>query len=766
MRYTSISQCSGIAFATRVSVLLTLFLMASGARGLAVTKSWIGVGAGGSGTDFNNATNWSPAGVPGSSDDVVINFTSTATIQLSATVVIKSLVLKSLTAGQTGVLDISGFTLTINETALVEGNPGKVRFGENGAGSGMMYFGGDFTITSSNEGVAGLIGNATSQAVFLANVNVNISQNEVVTGLNSNVLLDAPGSQTITWNANQNINFRNVAIGSANNPTVILAGSVGGTINSLSGDLTVNGSSVLNLNDKQWNSLGGSSTFALNNTATLIVTKTDGGIGSSNFPASFGTYSLASASTVQFNGGQVPELPGSVKYGHVIINSSTQAHYSVANLRIAGDFTINASRSFDLQGKNMLLEGNWFNSGTFTPNNGTVILNGSANQSIGGSAVTTFRYLTMDKPSGEAVLQIDANVEDKLKLTNGLITTGSYRVQVGNANYLGSIEGGSAASYVNGRMERGVVSYNTSFGTNSELLFPVGKGGNYRPVILNFASLNENSWVSVERFTTGFHGTASAGYVTPNAYWLVTLTGGSTYNYTIRLDGTGTPVPPDPSILKYDGTTVALAATYSAPYYSRAGLTSFSEFALAPDETAVLPVTLSGFGVKKVEASAKLAWSTTEEAGFDRFEIERSTDPLNGFEKLGTVVSAGNKTGSSYSFFDSNLSGAETLYYRLKMVDLDDSFAYSKIISLVTDQKIAIEVYPNPSADRIYINADNWANVSGLKIHNQSGQTLIRHSGRNLNRELTVSDLAAGLYILELTRSDGRRETTRVLINR
>ncbi len=101
--------------------LLVLILVASAiisgtAHG--TDKTWIGAGTtGGSGTDFNTATNWSPSGVPGASDDIIISLTEAGTISLSATTTINSLNFTSTIA--TGVLDLndkiltgsSGFTL-------------------------------------------------------------------------------------------------------------------------------------------------------------------------------------------------------------------------------------------------------------------------------------------------------------------------------------------------------------------------------------------------------------------------------------------------------------------------------------------------------------------------------------------------------------------------------------------------------------------------------------------------------------------------------
>ncbi|WP_149240207.1 Ig-like domain repeat protein [Dyadobacter sp. 32] len=578
-------NCSPLAVYRILAFSFSLFVLSSLLPAYSVTKTWIGAGTGGgSGTNFNDPAVWSPAGVPGPADDVMMELGSGATIQLSGTVAINSLQFKS-TSG-TGILDVNGHALSVSTSTLVEGNQGIVKIGDNGAAAGMMTFAGDFTISSSNNGNAALIGNTVSKAIFKSNVNININANSVFSGQNSNVEFDGTGTQTITWNANQNIGFRNVTIGNTNNPTVNLAGNVYGTINDISGNFTVNGSSVVDFKDKFWNSKNASSSFILNEGTTLKLGGGYGGMGSSNFPKNYGTYSLAATSTVQYDNGQVQSVP-SPGYGNLIVNTSTQPDGSSANILVQNHFTINSGKTFDLQGKTIYLKGDWINNGILTPNGGTVVLNGTSEQTIGGASTTTFRHLTFDKPSGGITLATNTNVDDKLNLLGGILTTGSNRILVGNSNDLGTITGGSPSSYINGRIERGVVNYNNAHGTNSELFFPVGKGGNYLPVYLNFASLNSSSIVSVEQFESGFHGTAPTGFSTPSRYWQISLSGGSSYSAKVTLNGTGTSLQSTNQILRYSpSTTTTLTTSFTSPEYSSNGLTSMGEFALSEITTS------------------------------------------------------------------------------------------------------------------------------------------------------------------------------------
>jgi hypothetical protein len=56
------------------------------------------------------------------------------------------------------------------------------------------------------------------------------------------------------------------------------------------------------------------------------------------------------------------------------------------------------------------------------------------------------------------------------------------------------------------------------------------------------------------------------------------------------------------------------------------------------------------------------------------------------FEKIGTITGENAASGFKYSF-SHLVSDKGNLYYRLKMVDTDDSFEYSRIITVKTGQE-------------------------------------------------------------------------------
>ena len=172
-----------------------------------------------------------------------------------------------------------------------------------------------------------------------------------------------------------------------------------------------------------------------------------------------------------------------------------------------------------------------------------------------------------------------------------------------------------------------------------------------------------------------------------------------------------------------------------------------------------LPVTLVAFNVKKEGDNAQLAWSTSAETNSDYFEVQRSLNAKN-WEVLGKV----NAHGESSQLFSYNFADALPLrhgnnYYRLKMVDKDRTFAYSEIRQVTFDgNSIVATVFPNPTAEKLFIKLDNWSNVSSVQVVNLQG--IVVYDGMPAktaegNGEIDLKSMPIGKYIVKINRTTG-----------
>jgi endonuclease I len=169
--------------------------------------------------------------------------------------------------------------------------------------------------------------------------------------------------------------------------------------------------------------------------------------------------------------------------------------------------------------------------------------------------------------------------------------------------------------------------------------------------------------------------------------------------------------------------------------------------------TGLLPVTLIDFTAQKNNESVLLKWYATNEANFKKYEIERGTDGTN-FYKIGEVAG---QNLANYSFTDNNLPKANTVFYRLKMIDIDAQFSNSKIVSVrIANNFSNALVYPNPTKEKLVIALEQaLSTTSNLVIADMSGRIVMHKqltSGQK-NIDLNVSNLQPGRYFIKISNS-------------
>ncbi|WP_342089499.1 T9SS type A sorting domain-containing protein, partial [Dyadobacter sp. OTU695] len=161
--------------------------------------------------------------------------------------------------------------------------------------------------------------------------------------------------------------------------------------------------------------------------------------------------------------------------------------------------------------------------------------------------------------------------------------------------------------------------------------------------------------------------------------------------------------------------------------------------------------------------TALLSWSTSEEINSDRFEIERSANGKQ-WNKIGSVESGKESTTvQNYSFPDKEPLPGQNLY-RLKMVDQDNTFAYS-VIRRVNTEGRGIALYPNPAADFVKLDGVEPASVKNVEILSHNG-TSVYQSAAVSTEGIDVKKLAPGAYLLKITDLNGALNTQKLLIAR
>jgi hypothetical protein len=179
---------------------------------------------------------------------------------------------------------------------------------------------------------------------------------------------------------------------------------------------------------------------------------------------------------------------------------------------------------------------------------------------------------------------------------------------------------------------------------------------------------------------------------------------------------------------------------------------------------ATLPVKLGDFYGKYADGFTRLQWYTLTESNTNHFEIERSTDGQH-FEIFGKV-NANNYSNSrlDYSYIDL-LAKQGMNYYRLKLVDNDGNFEYSKVIAFNTEFKgiSLLMVFPNLFGQKVQVRIESEKKDQiTLRVTNSAGAVvrLQINAGENNIVLKNVANLPGGMYILEVISSTKTFSTT------
>ncbi|MFN3405643.1 MAG: glycosyl hydrolase [Cytophagaceae bacterium] len=169
------------------------------------------------------------------------------------------------------------------------------------------------------------------------------------------------------------------------------------------------------------------------------------------------------------------------------------------------------------------------------------------------------------------------------------------------------------------------------------------------------------------------------------------------------------------------------------------------------DET--LPVNLITFNGQANKNFNKLKWCSASEENFSHYEIEKS---INGkdFYKLTAVNGKGGKVQNEYVFDDFNPEPYLN-FYRLKMIDQDGRYSYSRIVALSTINQSEFNVFPNPAENTLYVQKGTaWDNIS-ISISDELGRVVFEEIFLRGNfLEINFSSLAKGIYFIKIIEED------------
>ncbi len=174
-------------------------------------------------------------------------------------------------------------------------------------------------------------------------------------------------------------------------------------------------------------------------------------------------------------------------------------------------------------------------------------------------------------------------------------------------------------------------------------------------------------------------------------------------------------------------------------------------------DCSLLPVEYGLFTGNKNGDYNVLEWTTTMEKDVDYFEIERSSDGEY-FEKIGQVDSKQKDVVTQYIFMDKYpINGVS--YYRLKQVDLDGKYSYSKTITIMNRRVLDnLKVYPQPAKTSLTIEfesgiIDSDGKVTLLDVLGQELRSVPMSIVNGVNQiSVSLEGLPNGMYFISLSK--------------
>jgi hypothetical protein len=442
----------------------------------------------------------------------------------------------------------------------------------------------------------------------------------------------------------------------------------------------------------------------------------------------------------------------------------------------AGSFTLNNGGTLSV-GSPMGISlspdssGNICLKGTRRYNSGAnYIYNGTAAQITGNGLPASLNCLSINNNMG-VTLTNTLQLIDTLKLLSGNLFLGTKNLIIGDTT---NVSGSSADSYVV-TDNSGVMIYN-SLVRNTDIKIPVGTTDSYNPVILNYSGSIDTFKVSVKSIFD--HPPVISNKVV-NKQWNISENniGGSVANlkffWLTANEASGFNPASQVIVGRYDGfqwlvipAIVSGSGSINDPYAASVyGITQFSSFGVGND--GALPVELIAFYGEQNSTNISLHWNTATEVNSYSFEIERKNLSDNNWLKIGSLyANFFSNSPKSYSFIDKNINPGG-YQYRLKMIDNDGSYKYSKVIELNAKLSFGLELlqnYPNPfnPSTRINYKVPYNANVL-IEVFNVLGSKVAElvnefKSVGYYNVEFVPAhdykSLASGVYYYKLTATD------------
>jgi hypothetical protein len=167
----------------------------------------------------------------------------------------------------------------------------------------------------------------------------------------------------------------------------------------------------------------------------------------------------------------------------------------------------------------------------------------------------------------------------------------------------------------------------------------------------------------------------------------------------------------------------------------------------------ILPVHFEDLVATRRNDVVHLNWKAHFEGNFSHFVVERSTDGRN-FLKIGEVADSASKHFQDQSPLRANN------YYRIKAVDADGSFRYSKTVLVVFEPEQMIAAYPNPTPDQFTLEVvSTEQQLAFVELYGMDGKRILHQQvllkKGSTKHLITLASLPSQVYLVHVRDAKG-----------
>ena len=389
----------------------------------------------------------------------------------------------------------------------------------------------------------------------------------------------------------------------------------------------------------------------------------------------------------------------------------------------------------------------FYNSGSLTARTGTVVMGSTEAQTIGGTSNTVFYNLTISNPGG-VTIDTAESVSNLLTMSSGLLHTTASKIITCTSTAGATM--GCINSFVDGPMIQTIAS-----GSSATRNFPVGKGSDYRPAILNATHANATSvtykceMINASANDLNYALPYTINKVSYTRYWNVeredvSNLSGATMTLYYDIDDSVTDrnrvlVAHDDGNARwvdYGGT----GSANNTGFITSGTVTSFkTKFALG-FPPATLPVDLVSFLAKRSGDKVFCDWITASESNSYYFTVERSADGIK-YDSLSSLIAHGNTTKYNFYHYEDEKPVHGHSYYRLRQTDFDGNTIHTRPMHVffdATPEKYTF--FPNPSPGKIHITkpGDSMYGTSAFVQDRNGKQVQADHYFSKDGNEMTI----------------------------